>query len=74
MADQNNSKQPVKCPHCGTDVMETGFISRAETTTTYMRFSSGVTAIAQSENVAEEAECHQCGGALPVTVRELRAA
>lgn len=59
------SKCSTKCPKCGTDVMVTGFTTRADVTRSYMRFAkSGVVQIASSQAIEDRAECMVCGARL----------
>jgi hypothetical protein len=67
---------PHKCPHCGTDVMATGFTVEKLTAVSYMRFQDGVKRIAASEQEMDNGHprCLQCMHRLPFTAKELLAA
>ena len=68
----SKSRQWVKCPQCGTDVMQTGWTETAVKTKTYMRFNGrGAVVIATAEEPAERAECRMCQAALEETPLQL---
>ena len=64
------AKEIVVCPHCGADVMVTGFTIMSRVSETYMRLSTGMARLASTQRV-DGAACTTCAQRLPVGAAEL---
>jgi hypothetical protein len=63
---------PVMCPHCGLDVMDSGFTLLSQVSKSYMRFRErGLIRIATEKAPPETVVCYKCGSPLPIEPVEM---